>query len=291
MSRPRPTTIEPGIAPASEAAPSALVLGQDPARDAAGADGAPETSGRAHALGGVARKVDPGRPSRARYWVVTVMLWLLVRAYLRLRVEGTERLPAGPAMLCFNHQSWADPFVLIAALPPTPDILFFGPREADMTVGIKNRVIRWTRRDVPFRPDKRGLVAVARRVEGIFARGDRLAIAPEGRIHAGERVVLPLDEGVAHFAIRAGVPIVPIGITGVSWLRFGGTVRVRVGEPIPAAGRPTKSAVTEMTEATRRALLELVADGRDREPPGPFGRWLTEAFQDWPEGSRPSAQE
>jgi 1-acyl-sn-glycerol-3-phosphate acyltransferase len=230
---------------------------------------------------------DRGRPGRVRYWLVTAFLWLVVRLYLRLRVEGLGRLPDGPAMLCFNHQSWADPFIVIAALPARPDIVFFGPREADMGVGRKNRLIRWTQRDVPFRPDKRGLVAVARRVEAIFARGDRLAIAPEGRIHAGERVVLPLDEGVAFFALRSGVPIVPIGMTGVSWLRFGGTVRVRVGDPIPAVSRPTKAAVIAMTEATRAALLELVADGRDREPPGRFGRWLTEAFQDWPEGARP----
>jgi 1-acyl-sn-glycerol-3-phosphate acyltransferase len=233
----------------------------------------------------------PGRPGRVRYWLVTGFLWLTVRVYLRLRVEGLERLPDGPAMLCFNHQSWADPFVVVAALPARPYVMFFGPKEADMRVGRKNRLIRWSMRDVPFRPDKRGLIEVARRVQAIFARGDRLAIAPEGRIHNGERVVLPLDEGVAFFAIRGGVPIVPIGITGVSWLRFGGTVHVRVGDPIPSRGRPTKEAVTEMTTATHRALLELVADGRDREPPGRFGRWLTEAFQDWPEGERPPIQD
>jgi 1-acyl-sn-glycerol-3-phosphate acyltransferase len=231
--------------------------------------------------------IDEGRPGRLRYWLVRWALGLLVRCYLRLRVEGAERLPDGPAMLCFNHQSWADPFVLIAALPGQPDLLFFGPREPDMSVGTRNRLIRWTRRGVPFRPDKRGMRAVARTVEAIFARGDRLAIAPEGRIHLGERQVLPLDEGVAYFALRSGVPIVPVAVTGMGWLRFGGTVRVRVGHQIPAAGRPTSAAVAAMTEATRGALLDLVADARDREPPGPFGRWLTEAFQDWPEGSRP----
>lgn len=231
------------------------------------------------------------RPGRFRYWVVTAFLRLSVRVFLRLRVEGVDRLPPGAAMLCFNHQSWADPFVLVAALPARPDILFFGPKEADMGIGRKNRLIRWTQRDIPFRPDKRGLVEVAKRVQTAFARGDRIGIAPEGRIHSGERVVLPLDEGVAFFAIRAGVPIVPIGITGVSWLRFGGTVRVRVGEPIPPAPRPTRTAVEEMTAGTRNALLELVADGRDREPPGRFGRWLTEAFQDWPEGERPPIQD
>ena len=78
--------------------------------------------------------------------------------------------------------------MLVAALPARPDLLFFGPREADMRVGRKNRLIALSQRAIPFRPDKRGLVDVARRVDAVFARGSRLAIAPEGRIHAGERV-------------------------------------------------------------------------------------------------------
>ena len=245
----------------------------------------------AEAGGRAARRAAGVRPGRFRYWLVTLFLRIGVGCYVRLRVEGRDRLPPGPAMLCFNHQSWADPFIVAAALPARPDIMFFGPKEADMRVGRKNRLIAWSQRGVPFRPDKSGLIEITRRVQAIFARGDRLAISPEGRIHNGERVILPLDEGVAYFALRAGVPIVPVGITGVSWLRFGGTVRVRIGHPIPPTGRPTKEHVAEITAATRRALLELVADGRDREPPGRFGRWFTEVFQDWPEGSRPPIQD
>jgi 1-acyl-sn-glycerol-3-phosphate acyltransferase len=233
-----------------------------------------------------------GGVGRVRYWLSTIIVRIAVGAYLRLRVDGRERLPEGPALICFNHQSWADPFVLVAALPARPDILFFGPREADMRVGKKNRLIALSQRGIPFRPDKRGLVEVARQVDAFFERGGRLAIAPEGRIHAGERVVLPFDDGAAYFAVRAGVPVVPVAILGVSWLRFGGTVRVRIGEPLPVLpGRATRDAVAAMTSATHRALLDLVADGRDREPPGPFGRWLTEVFQDWPEGSRPPVED
>ena len=70
-----------------------------------------------------------------------------------------------------------------------------------------------------------------------------VAIAGEGRIHARESELLPLSEGAAYFALRSGVPLVPIAINGTSWLRFGGRVRIRVGEPILAerpadAGRP-----------------------------------------------------
>lgn len=241
---------------------------------------------------GGATSTEAGCGGRIRYWLTTFVVRLLTGAYLRVRVEGLERLPAGPALICYNHQSWADPFVLVAALPARPDLLIFGPKEVDMRVGAKNRLMTLSQRGISVRPDKRGLIEVARRVDALFERGGRLAIAPEGRIHAGERVLLPFEEGAAFFAVRAGVPVVPVAIHGMGWLRFGGTVRVRVGEPLPVVrGRATRDAVAAMTSAAHRALLDLVADGRDREPPGPFGRWITEAFQDWPEGSRPPVQD
>ena len=93
---------------------------------------------------------------------------------------------------------------------------------------------------------------------------------------------------MAFFALRAGVPIVPIGITGTGWLRLGKRVRVRVGAPIAPAGRPTRDAVDALTQEIRASLLALVSDGRDELPPGPLGRWVTELFNDWPEGRRPS---
>ena len=69
---------------------------------------------------------------------------------------------------------------------------------------------------------------------------------------------------------------------------MGRTVRVRIGEPVRGgAGRATKEAVASLTARVEEAMLELVADGRDRRAPGPFGRWLTELFNDWPEGGRP----
>ena len=89
--------------------------------------------------------------------------------------------------------------------------------------------------------------------------GGIVAIAGEGRIHPGERDLLPLSEGAAYFALRSGVPLVPIAINGTSWLRFGGRVRVLVGEPLAATGRPTREAVER---PDRRGLGEPPRDGR-----------------------------
>ena len=228
------------------------------------------------------------RPGRIPYWITALGLRFLVRAYLRVRVEGVERLPPGPSILCFNHQSWLDPFVLIAALPARPDIVFFGPREADMSVGARNRLITWSGRGVPFHPDRGNLLDTTRRVQAVLESGTRLAIAPEGRIHAGERTLLPISEGVAFFALRTRVPIVPMGFTGLGWVHLGRTVRVRIGDPIIPEGPATRGAVRYLTGRVASAMLDLVADGRDVPPPGPVGRWITELFNDWPEGGRPA---
>ena len=156
--------------------------------------------------------------------------------YLRVRLEGRENLPPAPYVACFNHLSWADPFVLAAALPTRPRYWFFGPKEDDMMVGFRNRLMRWSATPVPYRTDKRDLVDAVRRVKMLLDAGGTLMVAGEGRIHVGERVVPPLNEGAAFFALRNGVPLVPIAINGTGWLGFGRRVRVKVGAPIDTTG-------------------------------------------------------
>jgi 1-acyl-sn-glycerol-3-phosphate acyltransferase len=230
-------------------------------------------------------QVHPWRRT-IRYWVTRAIAWVVTRAYLRPRLEERERLPAGPAIYCFNHMNWIDPFVLMATLPMRPRLYFFGPKEEDMAVGGRNRVMNWTCATVPYRPGKNDLIEATRRVSAVLASGGVLAIAGEGTIHASERELLPLEEGPAYFALRAGVPIVPIAISGTSWLRLGRQVSVVVGEPIPVSGRPRRAEVDALTERSWEALHAMVAGRPDYPPPGPVGRWLTEVFNDW-HGPRP----
>jgi hypothetical protein len=82
------------------------------------------------------------------------------------------------------------------------------------------------------------------------------------------------------------VPIVPVAVNGGSWLDLRRTLRVRVGRPIPTGERATSEIVAALTAETWLALKALVADAPEPAVPGRFGRWLTELFNDWPEGSR-----
>jgi HAD superfamily hydrolase (TIGR01509 family) len=225
-----------------------------------------------------------------RTWASRIVSWIVVRCYLRLRLEGRQRLPRTPAIYCFNHLNWADPFVLMAILPMRPRLTFFGPKEEDMSVGGRNRLMTWTGATIPYRPGKNDLIEATRRVRAVIAAGGVVAIAGEGRIQPFESALRPLNEGAAYFALRERVPLIPIAIHGTSWLGFGRRVRVVIGEPLVPVGRPTREQVDALTLRCWAALHELVRDEPDRRRPGPIGRWITEHFNDWPEGDRAAAE-
>lgn len=246
--------------------------------------------GSMNATVGLPRADLPEWQQRFRAWLSWLVVSLIARSLVRLRLEGREHLVDGPAMYCFNHMGWGDPGVIFATFPRRIRLFFYGPKEATLTRGVRNRIIWWTGIAVPFKPGNDDLLTSVKKAQAVFAAGASLAIAGEGRIHVHEGDLLPLHEGAAYLAMRAGVPIVPVAITGTSWLGFRRLVRVRVGEPIPTAGiRPTHEAIEAFTWRTWHVLRTMVADDRDLPVPGVFGRWLSDLFNDWGPGGRSAA--
>jgi len=231
----------------------------------------------------------PAWQRAARYHAARAAAWLIARLLLRVRLEGADNIVRGPAMYCFNHMSWADPGVLLAAFPASTRLYFYGPREATMQRGARNRLIWWAGLAVPFKPGKDDLLLSIKKAQAVFDSGASLAIAGEGAIHVHEGDLLPLQEGAAYFALRAAVPIVPVAITGTSWMGFRRLVRVRVGAPMATGERPTHEAIERYSWRTWHALRSMVAEDRDLPVPGRFGRWFTELFNDWGPGGRVAA--
>lgn len=218
---------------------------------------------------------------------------LVVKAYgfllFRIRLEGAEHIVSGPAVYCFNHLGWLDPLVMLAAFPARVRLYFYGPKEEDLRRGAKNKLMWWTGIAVPFSPSKDDLITSVRRAQAVFDTGSSLAISGEGGIHVHEGDLLPFQEGAAYLALRARVPIVPVAITGTSWARFRGEIRIRLGEPIETGPRPTRDVVTAYTARIWHAVKAIVADDRDGSPPGRIERWFTDVFNDWGPGGREGA--
>ncbi len=222
-------------------------------------------------------------PGGSVYHAVRLVLRLVSAAYVRVRIEGTEHLPAsGGYIICCNHPSWLDPIV-IAGWWPDPDRLLyiFGPREVDMRVGIRNRLITWTGRGIPFQPDGADALDATRRSLAVLRSGAALAVAGEGRLSDHEGDPLPFEPGVGHFAMLAGVPVVPLSIDGTRWVHLGSRVVLRIGEPIdPRSFGGGRAAATRISASAHTAVREGLAGVVDRPRPGVFGAWLSELFND-----------
>lgn len=209
---------------------------------------------------------------------------LLAGLYLRVHREDWHNIPAQPPyLLCFNHPNWVDPFLLVAHWPKSQPFFIFGPKEEDMKVGWRNRVIAWGHLAVPFKPSRSDLIETTKRAMAVVKGGYVLGIAGEGRLSDREGEVVPLQDGAAFFALRGRIPIVPVGIIGTRWLRFRKPVVLRVGKLIELGGkRPDREGVASLTEELTDAMNALIAGAEDGPPPGRFGRWLTDAFNDRP---------
>jgi 1-acyl-sn-glycerol-3-phosphate acyltransferase len=206
-------------------------------------------------------------------------------------VTSLDRIPTGtPYLLCFSHPNWVDPFLLVAFWPDNPRMFIFGPREEDMATGWRNRVIGWSRAAVPFKPSKSNLLDTTRRAMAILERGSVLAIAGEGRLSDREGAIVPLQDGAAFLALRAGVPVVPVAIIGTRWLHFGKRITLKVGSPLTPDGlRPDRPGVAAFTARLQAAMTELLAGVEEGPPPGPFGRWVTDLFNERPWLDEPPA--
>ena len=67
------------------------------------------------------------------------------------------------------------------------------------------------------------------------------------------------------------------------WLRFGKAIELRIGSPVELGGlRADRAGVAALTVRLQGAMEELLVGVEEEPPPGPFGRWLTDLFNERP---------
>ncbi|HKW60792.1 MAG TPA: 1-acyl-sn-glycerol-3-phosphate acyltransferase [Candidatus Dormibacteraeota bacterium] len=189
----------------------------------------------------------------------------LLRLCFRFEVTGRENIPkprSGNYIVIANHLNWLDEFTLLHLFPVEPRLHFL----ADPTILVTRKfqwwLVRTTGGYVPVIREKHGDRTLYRHVDRCLELGGAVAIFPEGNYGKTEGELLPFHKGFAHFAIKAGVPVVPVALSGCKDLWFRKPIKVVVGPPIATTGQDPAE-LTDLAYRTMKSMLPAYS-----EPPG-----------------------
>ncbi len=187
----------------------------------------------------------------------------------RPKVEGLENVPAtGGAVLAGNHLSVADEVFLGTVVPR--HIAFWAKAEYFTGTGIKGFVTRHVVGGLgAIRVERSGGRAALAAFDGaipVLKSGDLVAVYPEGT-RSPDGKLYRGRTGAARLAVAAGVPLIPVGVTGTDKVqpigarlpRLGvGPVVLRFGPPIDTAGRSDdRTALRELTDELMAEIQKL----------------------------------
>jgi long-chain acyl-CoA synthetase len=201
---------------------------------------------------------------------------LLAWLFLGFRVTGLKHIPKrGPFLLCPNHQSYLDPFLLVSALPfrTLRDVFFIGASEYFATP--LRRAAARLMHIAPVDPDTNLVRALQAGAFGL-KHGKILVLFPEGeRSIDGE--AKKFKKGAGILSVHLEAPIVPAAFEGVfdvwprnralrwsaflPWKRT--RMQLRFGEVLPPPPAPGASAAqmelyyAKLAEDLRNVVVDM----------------------------------
>ncbi|MCL4523483.1 MAG: 1-acyl-sn-glycerol-3-phosphate acyltransferase, partial [Acidobacteria bacterium] len=150
----------------------------------------------------------------ALFFVVLKVAYVVAWLFMGFRVRGRENLPGkGPFLLCPNHESYLDAFLLVSALPfrHLKNLFFVGASEYFATP-----FTAWLARQmnvVPVDPDTNLIRAMQAGAFGL-RHGKVLILFPEGeRTIDGE--IKKFKKGAPILSLNLEAPIVPVALENV----------------------------------------------------------------------------
>ena len=177
-----------------------------------------------------------------------------------LTVEGLENIPKeGPCVFVGNHRSYYDIPILLTALDAPHGIL---AKEELEKIPLLNRWMKLLGCVFVKRDDIRASVKALNDATAIVESGRSFVIFPEGTRYKGEEGGAgEFKAGAFRIAIKTGVPVVPVAISGARGLFEGhglratpGDIRVRILPAIQTAGM-SKAEQKQLPDAVRQTIL------------------------------------
>ena len=211
-----------------------------------------------------------------------------LRLAFRPHVEGLEHIPAtGGAIFAGNHLSVADELLLGTVVPR--HLAFWAKSEYFNGTGVKGGFSKFVLTGLGAIPVERagGRAALSAFDAAIpvLRAGDLVAVYPEGTRSPDGRLYRGRT-GAARLAVAAGVPIIPVGVTGTDKAQPIGTrvprpgrakITIKFGKPLDFTGRPddrtslrtmTDELMTEIQKLTGQEYVPRYAPKRAEQTPG-----------------------
>jgi 1-acyl-sn-glycerol-3-phosphate acyltransferase len=188
---------------------------------------------------------------------------LLKVSGVKMRIEGREKIdPAGVYVFVANHRSLMDTPVVLAHIPL--QFRFLAKKGLFLIPILGTHLRRAGHLPVVKDNPRASLKSMNDAVRIIRERGMSVLVFSEGG--RGTDQLQDFKEGAAYIAIKAGVPAVPVAMTGTrevlpmgSMQIMSGVVELIFGEPIPTANLTLKNR-TELTILLREKVAGLIGE-------------------------------
>lgn len=196
-------------------------------------------------------------------WLVRTLRPLVCR----LEIEGMGNIPdRGPFLLVCNHQSYLDPILIESIVrrrlyTMAKSTLFNYPLLGAILKGLKTYPVR--RYEVDPQAVRLALM--------YLERGEGVAIYIEGERSWDLRLQEP-RRGTLRLILKAGVPVIPCGISGAydMWPRWDralrrGNVRIRFGQPLRFPQLDDRDKRERALPEVRQTVMSALAGVADAE--------------------------
>ena len=182
------------------------------------------------------------------------LFWLMTVIAYRIKVKGKENLPKeGAALVCPNHVHALDTVLVVVHANRKINVL----AKEEL---FKNAFLRFLAKVFgvyPVKQNSADLGAIKTSLK-LLKNEELLLIYPEGTRNGIERGK-PLKNGPMTIAIKAGVPIVPVGIKGT--FKAFSKITINIGKPMDFNEYKDKvndkEVVTKLTQDLMKEIIRL----------------------------------